>query len=439
VASAAVAPTPPASIRPLPAWLWQLAGTCVVVLLASTALKWALPDSNTTQRAFPFMLILSLGGLVASLWLWFLRKRRTNGALAAFVLTNMAAVAVMVLPFALATTGFRRDNDPKAPLLKNEPTPPPSRIHAVAPAALAGLGYLPDSCNVVAAIHVSELQQLPLGQKLLQRTTADAEPPPWLIEQGLGRVEKLTGLKAGDIDHLIFGTQGNAGLSTMALVVRTGKPYDTAAIARAQSPVVPVKFHDKDLYQFTVRLGAQGPFPVGGQGLLWCADPHTLILLFNFALAERDKEMLTDQPRTEMQGPPRAFRPLLSERLTKGTLIWWAAAELERPELIVGLVPGAKDAQLARLLQKALSVTVGLRLQEDAAVLGNVECPDQATAARLMAQLEKQRLPGLDAPKVAGPAPEELRPWVAFQMRGSPAQVLDALRPVRLLGGLGKQ
>jgi hypothetical protein len=416
-----------------------------VVLLASTLLKFALPDNNTTQHAFPFMLILSLIGLVASLWLWFLRRRRTNGAVAGFVLANMAAVVLMVLPFALATTAFRRSNDPKRPSLEPPPRPIPvaPASNAVAPAALAGLGYLPDDCNVVAAIHVAELAELPIGKKLLNRSkadTADAEPPPWLVEQGLGRVEKLTGLKALDIDHIIFGMKGGTGLSTLVLVVRTRKAYAPAAIARAQAPVVPVQYHNKDLYQFTVQVGGQGPFPLAGQGLLWCGDPQTLTLLFNFALAERDKAMLTDRPRTGTQGPPRALRPFLAERLTKGKLIWWAAAELEDPKMLAGLLPvGVKDAQLARQVQKARSLTVGLRLAEEAAVLGNIECPDMATAKQLIEVLEQQKLPGLDAPKVARPAADDIRPWVVFQMRGSPEKVAEALRSLRLIGVPGKQ
>src|SRR6202051_1267761 len=56
---------PPAGIRPLPRWAAQLAALSFLVLLASTLLKFALPDNNTTQHAFPFMLILSSIGLVA--------------------------------------------------------------------------------------------------------------------------------------------------------------------------------------------------------------------------------------------------------------------------------------------------------------------------------------------------------------------------------------
>src|SRR5262249_61868848 len=119
-----------------------LAAASLMAALVSLALKLALADSNLTQRAFPFMVAVASVGLVASLWLWFLRTPRTNQALAAFVLGNMATAALIVLPFALATTGFRRGNDPQPP----PPLPGPAvpTVEPVAPARLAGVGYLPE-------------------------------------------------------------------------------------------------------------------------------------------------------------------------------------------------------------------------------------------------------------------------------------------------------
>jgi hypothetical protein len=426
-------------VRPLPQGVLLLAGLCLAILLLSAALKWALPESNTTQRAFPFMILLALGGFVASLWLWFLRRRRSNGVLAAFVLTNMAAMALMILPFALATTGFRRGNDPRPPApagdMSRAAVPP---VHAAAPAALAGLGYLPDNCNVVAAIAVAELLEQPLGQQLFAplKADSDAPPPPWLVEHGVGLVTKRTGLKTEEIDHVVFGTKDFR--STISLVVRTSKPYNTDLLASTMRLVEP--YRQKKLYRFSVPLGGPGPFALPVQGQLWCADAQTMILQFNFKLEERDKESLIDMPRTGTQIPPRPLRPFLADRLGPGTLIWWAAAELEPPDILAGLVPGVvKDSDLAKLLPHARSLTVGLRLQKDAAVLGNIECPDQATAKRLSELLKELHMPGSEAPKVATPAPDELRPWVAFQMRGHAEKVLEALRPLRLIRLPGKQ
>ena len=118
------------------------------------ALKFALPEVTLTQQGFPFGVLLGAVGMVASLWLWFFQRRRSNGTVATFVLGNMVVVAMVVLPFALATTGFRRGNDPRRPPVDGGPRLT-SATEILAPAQLPGLGYLPDDCNVVAGIHVA--------------------------------------------------------------------------------------------------------------------------------------------------------------------------------------------------------------------------------------------------------------------------------------------
>src|SRR5579862_2195877 len=80
------------------AWLAQLVIASAVLAVTSLGLKLGLPANNTAQRAFPFMVLLSGIGLVASLWLWFFRKKRPNFAIGFFVLANMLIVALMALP-----------------------------------------------------------------------------------------------------------------------------------------------------------------------------------------------------------------------------------------------------------------------------------------------------------------------------------------------------
>jgi len=414
------------------AGLIQIAVVSVALAVLSLALKLALADNNTTQRAFPFMVLLSGIGLVASLWMWFFRRPRANTAIAFFVLGNMASVALMVLPFALATKAGRRANDPKGPQV--EAAAAPSAVEAVAPAFLAGLGYLPEDCNLVAAIHVAELAAQPMGLKLLERhPSGEGEPPPWLIDFAFGHVEKLTGLKPEALDHLVLGTRIDAGLPHLTIVVRTRKPYDPTDLAKTQAPTLPVKHLDRDLYQFNTK-------PVGA-GMLFAADPQTLVLVLRLdALAERDKQALAANPRTGAQGAPRLLRAILQERLGKGVLIWWAATEIERPEVAGMLLPLARmDDHLAKFLAIAKSVVVGLRLQQDAAVMAAVECPNGPTARRLEGALEQQTVEGLGSPKVFRPAnvhvpTDDAERWVSFQLRGTPEAVAAALRPVRLLG-----
>jgi hypothetical protein len=439
------------------AWLASISALTAVVSLALYA---AFPEDNTTRRALPFMLLLAAVGLVASLWLWFLRTPRTNRALAGFVLGNMAGIALVVLPFALGTTGFRRGNDPRKP--PEEPPSPVGSSHernrravsvpSVAPAELAALGYLPDDCKIAVGFHVAELWQQPLGADLLARRKGDAAAvqAPWLLELGLGRAEEWTGLDPRAIDHVVFGTRiigvfNNIPLpDKLTFVVRTHQPYDPAAVKAAQQAlaaaqgkkVVPIKHLERELYNFSTT---EPP----GYGILWLADPQTIVVVWNFqALLERDILALPAKPRSGKEGPaPPALRAALTEHLGKGTLVWWCAADVEQTRLAASLVPGAgNQKELAGMLDKVRTLTGGLRLQgQDAAVLANLECADVSSARALADQLRQQTLRGLDKLKVDGPPEEGGEPWVLLQARGSPEAVVRALRDVRLLTGRGKK
>ena len=325
-------------------WPLQLASISLALVAISLGLKMGLPESGTAQRGFPFMVILSGMGLVASLWLWFLRRPRTNGMLAFFVLGNMACVALMIIPPAVYWTAFRRGNDPQP--INLPPPPTPVEAMPISPATLPALGFLPDDCNLVAGIHVAELCGDPAGKKLLAGTET-GEPPSWLIEMAVGRVEKLTGMKPEVVDHVVVGTHIDTGLPQLMIVVRTRKPYDPAVVAKAQAPAVPSHHAGRDLYQFS-----------SPQGMLFCADTQTLVVILRIdAVAQRDKQLLTTAPRTGTNCAPPQVRTLIAERLG-GTQLWWTAAEIQRPGLIGGLLPlGERNADLTKQLQGVKAVT----------------------------------------------------------------------------------
>jgi heme/copper-type cytochrome/quinol oxidase subunit 4 len=431
-------------------WIVQVFVLSVMLAVVSLALKLAFADSNTTQRALPFMLVMAGVGMVASLWLWFFQTSRSNGAIACFVLGNMVSVALLVLPFALERTAFRRGNDPKKP--PGEPAPPSARqrrgvvVPAVAPAQLAGMGYLPENCNVVAGIHVAELYQQPIGAKLFQTRQGDAAdgepPPPWLIDQGLGRVELWTGLKPAAIDHVVLGLRvveilPKVFLPHITLVARTRQAYDPQSIKAAQdalaaalgTKVVPIKHLERDYYRFKDKPSNGLP---AGNGILWLADDRTLILVYRLdALDERDRLALTERQRQGAQGPAPALRKVIAERLGKGTLLWWCAVDIDQPQVVASMFPqAAKDKELAKLLLNVQSLTGGLRLQEDAAALANLECSDAATATRLAELLRLQPMPGLGKAVVSAPADDR---WVVLELGGSPEAVMRWLRFVRLI------
>jgi hypothetical protein len=411
----------------------QLAGLSVAVALISLMLNVVVP-SNTTEKALPFMLLLAGIGLVASLWLWFLQTPRSNAALAGFVLANMASVALLILPFLLSQTDFRRSHDPQKP----PPEPPvAAQVTAVAPGELAGLGYLPVDHQLVAGIHVAELLRQPIGPKLFAKRKEGEPPPPWLIDQGFGRVARWTGLQPEQIDHVVFGLRLDGLLPHLTMVVRTRGPYDPQTLKTAQETlaaaqgkkVVPVKHLGHDYYKF-----ADQP----GNGNLWLADAQTLILVYRLdALTERDDLALTEKLRQGGEGPPPALRQILRSRLARGTLLWWCA--IDQPQLAASMLGAKKEEELGKLLPNVRSVTGGLRLQkEEAAVLANFECADIATARRLAELLQQQNLPGVDKLTVEGPAPDGSDNWVLLQGRGQPEAVVRAVGRMQLLPGKGK-
>src|SRR5207248_7655219 len=114
---------------------------------------------------------------------------------AASVLGIMFFMAGVGLILALLTVHWRRQNDFR---LKREPSTPPL---VQAPGELAGLGFVPAECNVVAALQVAELLNDPVAKKLL------ASPRPALLDLVLGTVEKWTKLTAADLDHIVMGSE----------------------------------------------------------------------------------------------------------------------------------------------------------------------------------------------------------------------------------------
>ena len=103
---------------------------------------------------------------------------------------------------------------------------------------------------------------------------------------------------------------------------------------------MPLKHAGRDLYQFS-----------SPQGMLFCADDQTLVLVLRFdAVAERDKQVLTTSPRTGSSSAPgkcgRWWRSALAAQL------WWTAAEIDRPGIMAGMLPlGAKNPDLTKRLK----------------------------------------------------------------------------------------
>jgi hypothetical protein len=374
----------------------QLGIISVLIVLASLLLRVAFAESPTTQKAFPFMFLLGAVGAVASAWLWYFRRPRTNAAAALFIVGNMLLVALFALPYALLTTGFRRSHDPprKTDLNRSGPVKDDESAVGRAPAELAALGYLPADSSLVVGVHVAELLREKAGKEFL-------ENPSWKpLELALRQVEKWTGLHRDTIDHVALGARID-GFPRLTVVVQTRVPYDPASFRVLHDESKPTEHHGRLLYPLLLR-------PIG-QGALWCVGERTLLLTLWWDPAgfPEMKEALPLKPRRGAEGLTPALRACLEKRLSRGALVWVAGTSPPAP-LVAAVLPFARGAQSTpAALKKVRVFSAALRFAagaEEVALAGDLECADVAAAEALQRFLQGQKVPGVGAPGVAGPA-----------------------------------
>jgi hypothetical protein len=250
------------------------------------------------------------------------------------------------------------------------------------------------------------------------------------VELVLGTVEKWTGLKAEDLEHVVVGTEVSNRLPQLTVVAQTRRPYDNASLASALHPSKPTLQRGKPLYRFGLHPG---------EGMLWCPEPRTLVLLFRLdALKTEDLEAIPLAPRAGAALPPRALREVLAgQRVDKQSLIW-AAGRQEQADIVKELaafanLPDGAIQFLANiqafglsLLSQApssLSPATGERGEGDELVLiGYFQSGDEKTTRWAQEQLRELHLPNLKSFKVEAPPPEIIGradQWVTLQIRGT--------------------
>jgi hypothetical protein len=375
----------------------QIAVCSGLVVLASLVLRVAFPESETTRTAFPFMFLLGSVGTVAAAWLWFFRRPRSNGATALFLVGNMALVALIVLPYALLTTDFRRSHDPPP---KGHPGPtgpgPDGKTPAgQAPGELAALGHLPADSNLLVGVHVGELWRDKAGQEFL-------EQPAWgPLEAALGQVERWTGLRKEVIDHVALGAQTRSlPFVRLTAVVRTRRAYDPRSFRVLLEKSKPMEHQGRLLYPLQLPLG---------HGALWCAGERTLVLALWFepSTFEALKGSLTREPRRGSEGLRPSLRNCLEERLPRDARAW-VVGESVPAEMLGVVLPFAREGKIVPAPLKQVRVfSAGLRFPaggKEVVLSGDLECADRKSAEALQDLLESRKVPGLGAVRVVGPA-----------------------------------
>jgi hypothetical protein len=300
--------------------------------------------------------------------------RWSNRAVATIILSVMGVMAAIGLAFAWFTTENRRQRDHLGQT--SAPSSPP--VSAVAPAKLAGLGYLPEGTEAIIGIHVAELMAQPDSRSILRLMREDR------VNFGVYRLEEVTGLRLEDLDHIVLGVHGLRAF----LVVQTRRPYDPEEIRENLEVSTSIQRGHRMLYTFPLE---QTLF----KGTLWCASERTLV----FALRPADLDAVPDKPTTDLERFPTPVQEYLRKELREGTPVWVAGFSNKWDDILGLLLLGLPDADRQIVMQ--VNAFCGWLRCNDRKLTGRVDvrCSDAAGAENLDRYLEG--LNTLQLPKMA--------------------------------------
>jgi hypothetical protein len=272
------------------------------------------------------------------------------------------------------------------PSPSDESGPAPALVRTVAPANLEGLGYLPGDANVVAALHVAELLREPAGRDFLTQFRLGA------TDFSLATVEKWTGLKPEEIDHVVVGVKvADRLVPRLTLVVQTTRPLDQEKVRTA--------LRTNRLPEF-VRF----------------ATNRTLLL----ALTAKDLDQVPQAPAAGIDHLSLPLQDLLRHRLGREAPVWLVGFAEHWDKTVVGPL---FVTSLPRKEREALTgvQAFGLWLQFDQQVTlnGAAECTDDSGAERLNQYLDRWDKEGLKH--------VHDKTWVSLQAKTSAEALRQAL------------
>ncbi len=335
---------------------------------------------------------------------------RNKRITAAAVLGVMGLMATVGLAFALYTVHDRRVHDTAMPPphrrspLQDLATPTPTPT-VTPPADLEALRWLPPDDTVVAGVQVAELRQTDSGRDLLNHLFRVGR-----VEVNADLLERWTGLKPEEIDHVVLGVQADEGVPPPAvLVVRTMRPYDAESVRTALG-AEPVAAGGKTLYRCKPGDGGLRPW-------LWCADERTLV----FGLFERQLEAIPDKPAAGLERLPAEVRTLLNERLDSAGPAWVVGRAADWRKTAVALLLGGLAEKDADLVGHVREFALQLQAERPARLMASVRC-DDADAARAL----ETRLMAAKPADADWKAARE-GPWLTLQLRGDPAGLFKDL------------
>ena len=333
-----------------------------------------------------------------------LRMRRGNRLLAGVVFGVMGVMGAVGLSFALYTQPERRANDTrmpppvrKSPLAEQAPDGQPARP----PAALEALHWLPANTTLIAGVQVAELRQTDAGRDLLNHLLHIGK-----IEINADLLERWTGLKTEEIDHLVLGVQADDALPPQTmLVVRTVRPYDADAVKAVLQAERAGEAGRRVFYKGKPRDGGLRP-------VLWFADDRTLVV----GLLEKHLEQVPEAPAVGLERLPAEVRTLLEGRLQAAGPVWLTAHSEDWRNTGAAMLIGALAKTDADLLGHVHGLAFQLQAEKPLKWQAAVQCDDDKTAEDLETRLSAVKPAAVTDWKTARDGS-----LLLLQLRGDPA------------------
>jgi hypothetical protein len=281
------------------------------------------------------------------------RRRWSNGAVAALVLLGMAATAGLGLYYALRTVPERRARDPKGPL-----------------------GYVPADSNLLAAVHVADALETPAGRDLFN------DPAGRRFGSMLAELERTTGLRRENINQVLFAAHNVAGQTPrLALVVQTIEPYSVTDVTRALSAEGPTERDGKSVYRFQ--------HPPLGECELWCPADNVMLIGL---MGKQSLDAVPETPVSGFDNVTPSLRPLLDDPRGRDAHVWFVgdAEQWDKTPLgALALALGKPDQGPEALLRGIQSAGLWLHFDKEIIVAGSCACATPADAERVERGLRK--------------------------------------------------
>jgi hypothetical protein len=278
---------------------------------------------------------------------------------------------------------------------------------ALAPAQLEAIRYLPADTNIVAGIHLANLLQTPETQALLDRIKFAS------FDLSAERVQKLTGLKREDLDHVVVGVKlEDEIVPRLTVLVRTRTRFDPEAVRAALHAVPTAESRRANRYHFKLDQPAV-------EIETWLLPEEKLLV---FGLTRADVEAVSERPQEGVKHLAPALGKMLDVRLDPAARVWVVGNIDHWDRTLVSKMQNAGLAQKVRSFDVGLipskAPEKGLQLRAD------VNCVDAEGARAIAKYLNEHKPEGVELS-----LPEPQGDWLGMKAQIKPDDVSKLLPP----------